>query len=244
MSCPTPSSPVCGRRCGRTATLDYLLGGDAAAFRTELETLQAHYPPFAFHNAMNFLGTHDTPRILTVLGLGEAKALQAAATLLTTAQKKQALKRLRLGYAILFTFPGAPTLYYGDEAGLEGGRDPWNRRTYPWGRENSALLTWCRTLGRLRKRTPALRRGKLVWEACQGSLLSYQRVLDDDRVFAAVNTGTEPVAVPLPWLGGGKNLLTGEIFPDEQVRLPETSCLLVTPSPTSADRPSAGSTLA
>ena len=215
----------------RTATLDYLLGGDAAAFRTALEVLQEHYPPFAFHNAMNFLGTHDTPRVLTVLGLGEAEALQAGDTLLTPAQKEQALTRLRLGYAILFTFPGAPTLYYGDEAGLEGGRDPWNRRTYPWGREDQPLLTWCRTLGQLRKHTPALRRGKLVWETCHGSLLSYQRVLDDDRVFVAVNTGTEPVTVPLPWSGGGKNLLTGEILSDEQVRLPETSCLLVTPSP-------------
>ena len=215
----------------RTATLDYLLGGDAAAFRTALETLQEHYPPFAFHNAMNFLGTHDTPRILTVLGLGTAEAAEAADTLLTLAQKEQALKRLRLGCAILFTFPGAPTLYYGDEAGLEGGRDPWNRRTYPWGRENHVLLTWCRTLGQLRKHTPALRRGALVWETCQGSLLSYQRVLDDDRVFVAVNTGAEPVMVTLPWSGGGKNLLTGEILSDEQVRLPETSCLLVTPSP-------------
>ena len=71
----------------RTATLDYLLGGDAAAFRTALETLQEHYPPFAFHNAMNFLGTHDTPRILTVLGLGTAEAAEAADTLLTPAQR-------------------------------------------------------------------------------------------------------------------------------------------------------------
>ena len=137
----------------RTAALDYLLGGDAAAFRSALEVLREHYPPFAFHNAMNFLGTHDTPRILTVLGLGTAEATEAADTLLTPAQKAQALKRLRLGYALLFTFPGAPTLYYGDEAGLEGGRDPWNRRTYPWGREDHSLLVWCRTLGQLRKHT-------------------------------------------------------------------------------------------
>ena len=210
----------------RTAALDYLLGGDAAAFRSALEVLREHYPPFAFHNAMNFLGTHDTPRILTVLGLGTAEATEAADTLLTPAQKAQALKRLRLGYALLFTFPGAPTLYYGDEAGLEGGRDPWNRRTYPWGREDHSLLVWCRTLGQLRKHTPALRRGELMWETCQGALLSYQRVLEDARVFTAVNAGTESVTVPLPWPGGGKNLLTGERIPHEQVRLSATSCLI------------------
>ena len=83
----------------RTAALDYLLGGDAAAFRSALEVLREHYPPFAFHNAMNFLGTHDTPRILTVLGLGTAEATEAADTLLTPAQKAQAQKRLRLGYS-------------------------------------------------------------------------------------------------------------------------------------------------
>lgn len=222
----------------RTAALDYLLGGDAAAFRAELETLREHYPPFAFHNAMNFLGTHDTPRILTVLGLGTAEASEAGDRLLTPAQKKQALQRLRLGYAILFTFPGAPTLYYGDEAGLEGGRDPWNRRTYPWGQENQALLSWCRALGQLRKRTPALRRGELVWGRCQGGLLCYQRTLGAERVLVAVNAGAEPVFLPLPWRGGGKNLLTGERFPDEQVTISQFSCLIVTPAPAPVtDRP-------
>ena len=213
----------------RNALLSFLLGEDAFRFRQAMETLRENYPPFAWRSAMNFLGTHDTPRILTVLGLGTAEATEAADTLLTPAQKAQALKRLRLGYALLFTFPGAPTLYYGDEAGLEGGRDPWNRRTYPWGREDHSLLVWCRTLGQLRKHTPALRRGELVWETCQGALLSYQRVLEDARVFTAVNAGTEPVTVPLPWPGGGKNLLTGERIPHEQVRLSATSCLIASP---------------
>ena len=213
----------------RNALLAWLLGGDAGQFRESMETIRENYPPAAFYSAMNSLGTHDTPRILTVLGLGTAEATEAADTLLTPAQKAQALKRLRLGYALLFTFPGAPTLYYGDEAGLEGGRDPWNRRTYPWGREDHSLLVWCRTLGQLRKHTPALRRGELVWETCQGALLSYQRVLEDARVFTAVNAGTESVTVPLPWPGGGKNLLTGERIPHEQVRLSATSCLIASP---------------
>ena len=188
----------------RTAALDYLLGGDAAAFRSALEVLREHYPPFAFHNAMNFLGTHDTPRILTVLGLGTAEATEAADTLLTPAQKEQALKRLRLGYALLFTFPGAPTLYYGDEAGLEGGRDPWNRRTYPWGREDHSLLVWCRTLGQLRKHTPALRRGELMWEPCQGALLSYQRVLEDARVLQPSTPERSQSRYPSPGQGAEK----------------------------------------
>lgn len=219
----------------RTALLEYLLGGDAQAFRSALETLQEHYPPFAFHNAMNFLGTHDTPRILTVLGLGLEQAQEAGATPLTPEQKKQALTRLKLGYAILFTFSGAPTLYYGDEAGLEGGRDPWNRRTYPWGRENNALLDWCRQLGQLRKHTPALRRGELVWGDCDGALLTYQRVLRNDyplageQVFVAVNTGSEPRTLPVPWWTGAKNLLTGEPIADRQWTLAGESCGILTP---------------
>ena len=111
----------------------------------------------------------------------------------------------------------------------KGGVTPGTAAPTLGGREDRSLLAWCRTLGQLRKHTPALRRGELVWETCQGALLSYQRVLEDARVFTAVNAGTESVTVPLPWPGGGKNLLTGERIPHEQVRLSATSCLIASP---------------
>src|SRR5262249_21617345 len=67
--------------------------------------------------------------------------------------------KLRLLALLQFTVPGAPTIYYGDEAGLTGGRDPDDRRTYPWGHEDQALIDYYRTLAALRHKTLALRSG-------------------------------------------------------------------------------------
>lgn len=67
--------------------------------------------------------------------------------------------RLKLGALVLFAFPGSPMVYYGDEAGMEGFEDPFNRRTYPWGREDGELLEWYTALGKARRALPALRRG-------------------------------------------------------------------------------------
>ena len=65
--------------------------------------------------------------------------------------RRLAVRRLTLAAMLLYTFPGSPTLYYGDEAGMEGFEDPMNRQGFPWGREDQRLLTLYRTLGRLRK---------------------------------------------------------------------------------------------
>lgn len=83
---------------------------------------------------MNFLGTHDTPRILTVLGadrIPESKE-ERAIYRLSPAQRQRGLELVRLAALVLFTFPGSPTVYYGDEIGLEGWEDPFNRGTYSW----------------------------------------------------------------------------------------------------------------
>ena len=125
----------------RTALIAYLLGGDADEFRETLESLRENYPPHAFYSLMNFLSTHDTPRILTVLGADHVPGSkeERAVFRLSPARRQLGLKRLRLAALVLFTFPGAPTVYYGDEAGMEGWEDPFNRAGYPWGQEDSEL---------------------------------------------------------------------------------------------------------
>jgi len=104
----------------------------AEAVLSQLE----HYPPCAVAGLMNHIGTHDTPRALT--------------RLLATAELDHALSRLKLCAALQYTLPGNPCVYYGDEAGLQGAKDPFNRACYPWGREDEGLLAWYRTLGALR----------------------------------------------------------------------------------------------
>ncbi|MDR2647444.1 MAG: glycoside hydrolase family 13 protein [Oscillospiraceae bacterium] len=130
--------------------------------QTMLSQLE-HYPPAAILGLMNHIGTHDTVRALMRLaGDGNCENPnheergQWAGKTLNPAQKNLAHKRLKLCAALQFTLPGTPCVYYGDEAGMQGYMDPFNRGCFPWGGEDEDLLAYYRALGALRKSTPAL----------------------------------------------------------------------------------------
>ena len=218
----------------RTALLAYLQGGDANDFRESMETLRENYPPAAFYSAMNFLGTHDTPRILTLLGAREIPADKAerAAYRLLPYERAEALARLRLASLVLFTFPGSPMIYYGDEAGMEGFEDPLNRGTYPWGRENTGLVTWFSRLGALRNAYPALQSGTLSWLYTAGPLLIFAREVDGERLVTAVNASGDSQTVTLSWeLPSPTDLLSGEALSVSagvlRLELPPWGCRLL-----------------
>ena len=185
----------------RTALIDYLCGGDAHAFEDAMETIRENYPPAAFYSCMNFLGTHDTARILTMLGADskpEEKAARAAYQL-SPAERTRGLARLKLAALILFTFPGAPTIYYGDEAAMEGWEDPFNRSTYPWGKENSDLKARFTLLGNLRKNRTSLQTGKIRYLYSNKSLLVYAREDKDEYSVTLVNASDQEIPFFLPW---------------------------------------------
>ena len=186
----------------RSAILSYFSGGRAEDFVQSMETIRENYPPFAFYSAMNSLGTHDTPRILTLLGAGGERRNQSrdwrANFRLEGDALRLAKERLRAAALLLFCFPGSPTVYYGDEAGMEGFEDPFNRRTYPWGHEDQELLAWFKQLGALRKTHPALRRGTIRYVAAEGPLLAFARADDGEEILCVCNAGDGPVTLPLP----------------------------------------------
>ena len=213
---------ILGRHCDglmnypfRNAAIAYLQGGDARHFMDAMEGLRANYPPFAYHSAMNALGTHDTPRILTLLGVGSACMEQSkswrAEYRMTEEQRRRGLDLLKLGAVLLFCFPGSPTIYYGDEAEMEGFEDPFNRRTYPWGRENRSLVRWFSALGNLRHQLAALRQGEITYLQAEGPVLAFQRTCGKETVLVALNAGAEVQELSLPW--PARDLLTGEVFP-------------------------------
>ena len=223
----------------RNAILAYLLGGRAEDFREAMETIRENYPPFAFYSAMNSLGTHDTPRILTLLVVGSEKREQSkqwrADYRMTEEERQRGLARLRLGALMLYAFPGSPTVYYGDEAGAEGFEDPFNRRPFPWGREDRDLAGWFSLLGRARHELTPLRRGDIVYEVARGSVLAFNRTLDGERVLCAVNAGQERAVLTLPWRGSARDFLTGQSFPvwegELKLELGPMDCALVTAGP-------------
>jgi cyclomaltodextrinase / maltogenic alpha-amylase / neopullulanase len=142
----------------RNAVLEYAAGGPAADMVANLEAVREAYPPQAFHALMNLLSTHDQARALHHLGW-QAETTDAA----VIARAKQ---RLLLAVFMQMTYPGAPAVYYGDEVGLSGGDDPFNRATYPWedegGTPDTALLAEFKKLTALRHAHPVLRRGRLL----------------------------------------------------------------------------------
>lgn len=199
----------------RTALIAYLRGGDADDFRETLEALRENYPPEAFLSLMNFLGTHDTPRILTVLGADNVPDSKAdrAAYCLSPAQRQIGLERLRLAALILFTFPGAPTVYYGDEAAMEGWEDPFNRAGYPWEQEDTDLKAHFAELARFRRSFPALQAGVLHWIWTSGPLLIFARELDGQLLTTVVNAADVSQALSLPWSAPpARDLLTSQRF--------------------------------
>lgn len=199
----------------RRALLSFLRGGDAADFRDAMETLRDHYPAPAFYGAMNFLSTHDTPRLLTLLGCEDPPEEKAAQQVyrLTAAERERGSALLRLAALILYAFPGSPTVYYGDEVGMEGFDDPFNRATYPWGREDAALLDYFRTLGALRTSRESLQSGDITYPRAAGRVLCICRRACDEVSVAVVNAGETGAELTLPWEASlARDALTGQRF--------------------------------
>ena len=117
------------------AIIGYVNGGDGKDFIDKISDILEDYPVEATNVLMNHLGTHDTPRLMTRLGTEEYPPSRAkqSAYILSAEQRCEATKKQKLAAVIQYTLPGVPSLYYGDEAGLEGFGDPFCRGAYPWG---------------------------------------------------------------------------------------------------------------
>lgn len=179
----------------RRALLDFMLGrADAAELKAHLMSLYENYPAEAFHAAMNLVGSHDVARILTLLGEGmsgeQMKESEKEKVRLSPAQRQLGLRRLQLLSLIQLTFPGVPCIYYGDEAGLEGYSDPYNRGTYPWGKEEKNLVAWYKKVIALRNKTNALREGGWFPVAAQGDVFGFIRFKDKEELAIIVNRNT------------------------------------------------------
>lgn len=130
-------------------------------------SLKENYPKEYFYSTMNMLGNHDTERVLTMLNNN--------------------VNLLKEAVVIQMTLPGVPLIYYGDEAGLTGGKDPSNRKSYPWGKENKDILEFYRKLSAIRVSEEALRNGEIEFLEFNNGILAYERTLNKDRIIIAVN---------------------------------------------------------
>ncbi|MBQ9784343.1 MAG: glycoside hydrolase family 13 protein [Clostridia bacterium] len=195
----------------RNAVLALLQDGDAETFYNILTELYGSYPTSVSHSLMNLLGTHDTERFLTTLGDSgrddELSNDELARRRLSPEDRAAALQKMKLAATLQFTVFGVPSVYYGDEAGLEGYHDPFCRMPYPWGREDEDLLSHYRALGALRQRSTALKNGDFRFTHCQKDAFAYERVSADGRLLVVANVGA---TLHLPLEGAWNNALTGD----------------------------------
>lgn len=167
----------------RQIVLDFLLlRSDSELVHRRLMNIYENYPKQHFYATMNLIGSHDVARVLTLLGEampedalpGVGARMRAR---LSDKQRVLGLNRLKLAVLWQMTFPGTPSVYYGDEAGLEGYRDPLNRRTYPWGQEDASLVAWYRQLIGLRNQYPVLQTGDWRSIPIQPDVYGYLRTI-------------------------------------------------------------------
>ena len=210
----------------RTAIINFLRERDQGqGLKNTVMTIAENYPPEVVLSNMNLLGTHDTPRILTALVDDfEGSREQLAKRKLSPQQQLVALERLRMASFLQYTLPGNPSLYYGDEAGMEGGKDPFNRRTYPWGSENQLLLEHFRALGQLRKENEALRLGDIRFFQAEDQKLGFTRTYGSKALRIYVNRSCDNWDVPSGKLLQGHNLHT--VAPNWITLLPMGMCVV------------------
>lgn len=161
---------------------------DGSALGEGIMRLAENYPPEVLACVMNLLSTHDTMRILTVLG-GEYHASKAewATARLSPEARALAVRRLHTAAFLQFMLPGMASIYYGDEVGMEGGADPFCRRYYPWSAGDESLRSFYAALCRVKNETQALKTGDVrVTEAGNGCL-SFVRKTENQVVEVYVN---------------------------------------------------------
>ena len=188
-------------------------------------TMAENYPKQVFLSNMNCLGTHDSPRILTALmddfdGSREEKAHRR----LSPQQRVVAQERMLMASFLQYMLPGMPSVYYADEAGMEGYKDPFNRRTYPWGREDAELLAHHRLLGKLRKQHTALRLGDIEFSVACDQRLAFSRSYEGRKLSIYVNRGHDDWEIPGGKLLYGHNLRC--VAPDWNQLSPMGFCIL------------------
>lgn len=160
------------------AVIDYVRTSVAEGFTDKIMTVIENYPPQVVNVLMNHIGTHDTARAITRL-VGESCENKGrdwqSNKKLSDDEYKKGVKLLKMASLIQYTLPGVPSLYYGDEAGMEGYKDPFNRKCYPWGKENRELIQWYKELGNFRRNRSLFAEGEFLPVSEKDSCIAYIR---------------------------------------------------------------------
>ena len=183
------------------AILNFARNGIAEGFAHAVTDIVENYPKPALDCMMNHIGTHDTERAITKI-MGESAEGRdrewQSQRVLSDSEYQKGVTLLKLTAVLQFTLPGVPCIYYGDEAGLQGYKDPFNRGCYPWGHENQDLIAFYQTLGALRGSLDCLKTGELHFVSAVLGCVAYEREGDSDGILVIANRNEQEITYNLP----------------------------------------------
>lgn len=213
----------------KNAIIDFVKTKNIDELSNVIKTQLDHYPTEVVHSLMNMLSTHDTCRLITNLSgedmTGKSKT-QMAKTFISGRKKlKDAQFMVKAASLIQYTVCGVPSLYYGDEIGLQGYIDPLNRRTYPWGKENKELLSWFEFLGTIRATYSAFSHGDFIEIYKNRGVYVYQRADANSELMIAINLNDS--AFDIKFKGDLKDLISNGTYKNKMKIKPRSLALLV-----------------
>lgn len=212
----------------RNAIITFLKKKDGDFLKRTASVLYSHYPKCVCDTLMNLLGSHDTERILTVLGGKDGNTLtnkEKSQTVCSTKEREIAIQLLKFGVVLNYTVYGVPCIYYGDEAGMEGYNDPFNRRYYPWKKEDKDLISFYQKIASIRKKEKVFQKGEFEVMEGKYGYFSFIRYEENERIFVAVNLTDQEIESPYGAPSAGIDLFTNTSY--KKYRLKKNSfCIL------------------
>jgi len=201
----------------KNAIIHYVLTGNTLELSRTVRLLMDHYPKQTLDCLMNILGTHDTPRILTVLGgkmCSNKEEMASKQALLSEKEKEIAIKKLKMAVLLQYTLPGVPCVYYGDENGMEGHSDPFCRKCFDWERLNTDLISYYQKLGSIRLQFKNIfKKGIFKEIISENGLIVYKRTQKNKSVYVFVNNSNEEKLLKLT--GKYEEYLSNIIFENQ-----------------------------
>ena len=205
------------------AILDFCRNGKAETFMETVMQIVENYPKQCLDVMMNHIGTHDTERAITKIA-GESCEYRdrnwQSSHFLNAEKYAKGVKLLKCAAALQYTLPGVPSVYYGDEAGLQGYKDPFNRGCYPWGKENQELVTFYRTMGEIRRNNKVFSDGFFSPVSSMLGCVAFRRHNENGDIMIIVNRNEHSIMYGLPELYKnaktlyGDNIVNGEVYID------------------------------
>ena len=211
----------------RDAIIDYVKNGNLQRLSYSVKEQIDHYPKTSLHSLMNLLGTHDTYRIINSLAgkdMSNKSRDEMAKTIMTEDEYKLGVKRLKMATLLQYTLCGVPSVYYGDEVGLQGYSDPLSRRFYGADKIDEELLSWHQKLGRIRSNIIAFKDGEMKEIFNFYGAYVFERRKKNCQVVIGTNNGRNTIVISFE--GKMFNLLNDTEHYDKIELKPGEICLL------------------